>query len=208
MKKRFLYLASICVFAIILLFSLSACECNHEWESATCTTPKTCRKCGETMGSTSLHDYERLGCEEYMRCTKCEGNSLTKSSHFYRGECEKIGTCSYCGEASPDILEHNWKGNVHTGVITCNSCYKSISETDIQGKTTSELTDVERAYIYWHLNHYLTALTSYGSYAYTTDEAFQMVAKKFYLSKSYLEQDFWGVNSTYNHKFYSKYYYK
>ena len=207
--KKFICLVSVCMMIVVLAFYLSSCECKHELQEATCTTPRTCAKCGETFGTTSAHKYERVACGEYMRCKDCGANSnYSIAEHLYLGNCGEIGTCYYCKQQSPSTLEHNYKGDIHTGVIRCNNCYGTISEVDIQGKSTTELTGVERAYIYWHLNRYLTATTSYGSYMYTTDEAFKMVAQKFYLPKSYLEQDFWGVNSVYNHNFYSQYYYK
>ena len=206
--KKILCLISVFMLIVVLAFSLSSCECNHEWQEATCTTPRTCTKCGETIGTTLYHNYERVGCDEYLRCKDCGTDSTySKSYHSYVGNCEEIGACFYCGEPSPKALEHTYKGNIHTGIIKCKNCNETISEEDIQGKSTTELTGVEKAYIYWHLNRYLTATTSYGSYMYTTDEAFKMVSQKFYLPKSYLEQDFWGVNSVNNHDYYSYYYY-
>ena len=44
-------------FALVLafVFSMAACSCQHEWQDATCTSPKTCTKCGETEGETASH---------------------------------------------------------------------------------------------------------------------------------------------------------
>ncbi len=208
MKRQAFYWLLTCIAITICIFSLTSCECEHEWKKATCISPKTCMKCGKTIGdSSTIHDYTRVECEEYLRCSTCGATSTYKAKHSYTGECEKIGSCYYCGKASPNPIEHHWKGNIHTGALSCENCDRSISETDIQGKKTSDLTETERAYIYWHLNRYLTALTSYGSYVYTTDEAFQKAATQFHLSKSYLKDDFWGVNSMPNHNCYSKYYY-
>ena len=43
------------------------CETDgHDWEEATCSTPKTCKTCGETNGTVSDHKYED------GKCTMCE----------------------------------------------------------------------------------------------------------------------------------------
>ena len=208
--KKILCLISVFMLIVVLAFSLSSCECKHELQEATCTTPRTCAKCGETFGTTIPHKYERVACGEYMRCKDCGANSnYSISEHLYLGNCGEIGTCYYCDEQSPEILEHTYKGNVHTGVLKCNKCDRQMCAEDIQGKSTKDLTGAERAYIYWHLNHYLTALSSSGKYLYTENEAFQMTATKFNLSVLYLKNDFWGGGDFIdNHDFYAQYYYK
>ena len=196
---------SVVALLLVSLRIISQCErkCKHEWKEATCTEPKTCTNCGETEGNSLWHDYVG-NCEEYGRCTRCGDTLPTKYSHRYEGNCEKHGTCIDCGQISPEPLEHIWNGNIHTGDMSCSRCKKSITDKDIS--QTDGLSDVERAYIYWHLNRYLTARGSYG-YLYTEDEAFQKAATQFSLSKSYLKNDFWGVNAMYNHNAYSRYYY-
>ncbi|MBQ8818183.1 MAG: hypothetical protein IJZ83_06370 [Clostridia bacterium] len=37
-------------------------ECTHEFKDATCTTPKTCSKCGETEGDVIAHTIENGAC--------------------------------------------------------------------------------------------------------------------------------------------------
>ena len=207
--KKTLCLISVFMLIVVLAFSLSSCECNHEWQEATCTAPKTCVKCGEKSGSPLWHDYVRIACDECMSCSRCGKNTSEKLPHQYIGECEKIGVCYYCNEQSPEVLEHSYNGNVKTGVLKCTNCDKKMCAEDIQGKSTKDLTGAERAYIYWHLNHYLTALSSSGKYLYTENEAFQMTATKFNLSVLYLKNDFWGGGDFVdNHDFYAQYYYK
>ena len=51
MKKKI-----VCLFlAILILSMLAGCSCQHEWQEATCTSPKVCSKCGETEGSVVAH---------------------------------------------------------------------------------------------------------------------------------------------------------
>lgn len=49
---------------------------QHSWQSATCTTPKTCNNCGKTEGTTSNHNYDNNG-----TCTKC-GTVLPEAAEY------------------------------------------------------------------------------------------------------------------------------
>lgn len=51
MKKKTVCL----VLAMILMALMAGCSCQHEWQDATCTAPKTCSKCGETEGEVLAH---------------------------------------------------------------------------------------------------------------------------------------------------------
>ncbi len=59
MKKVLIFLI-----AVLMLFSFSACGCDHEWKEATCISPKICVWCDKTEGKPSdKHDYFRGYCE-------------------------------------------------------------------------------------------------------------------------------------------------
>ncbi|MBQ8885066.1 MAG: hypothetical protein IJY62_01655 [Clostridia bacterium] len=152
------------------------------------------------------HDFQGK-CEEYAICVKCGAQRGHKKDHSYEGDCEDFRKCTDCGEIATEKIEHNYKGNIKIGALACENCKKAITKEDISQKSIEQLTDEERAYIYWWLNHILT-LRKDGKYLYTTDVAFNIVSKDFNLSVEYLKEDFWGVNSMYNHNCYSKYYYE
>ena len=40
--------AMIMILVLALSVCLAACGCKHEWQEATCTTPKTCKLCHAT----------------------------------------------------------------------------------------------------------------------------------------------------------------
>lgn len=50
MKK----ILSLCL-AIALVFGLVGCGCDHQWQAATCTSPKTCTLCNKTEGNVADH---------------------------------------------------------------------------------------------------------------------------------------------------------
>lgn len=66
MKK----LLSVLSIFLVLCLCFASCDeggttaCNHQWEEATCKTPKTCSKCNKTEGEVSLsHSYVEDTCE-------------------------------------------------------------------------------------------------------------------------------------------------
>ncbi len=57
----------------------SSTTCSHSWIEATCTTPKTCTKCGATIGSALGHTWKNATCTDPKTCTRCgttSGSSL------------------------------------------------------------------------------------------------------------------------------------
>lgn len=72
--------------------SPSSKTCSHMWRSATCTTPKTCSLCEETIGVSNGHNWKNATCTEARKCTVCgisSGNPL--------GHTTSTGICSRCG---------------------------------------------------------------------------------------------------------------
>ncbi len=124
-------------------------------------------------GERCEHDFQGK-CEEHEVCTKCGTQRGFKKSHSYEGDCEDFRVCVDCGKINNEKIEHNYKGNIKIGTLSCINCKKYITEEEISQKSVEQLTDEERAYIYWQLNFILT-LTKDGKYLYTTDVAFSIV---------------------------------
>ena len=76
MKRKFIA----AILAILLsVLVLTGCGCDHEWDDATCTEPKTCSKCGETEGEALGHTWSEADCEHPKTCAVCgltEGDPL------------------------------------------------------------------------------------------------------------------------------------
>ena len=45
----------ILIYVTLLLVFLVSCGCNHNWQAATCTEPRTCTLCGESEGDAAGH---------------------------------------------------------------------------------------------------------------------------------------------------------
>lgn len=91
MKRKSVKLMIICLSLILI----TGCDLfhSHTYQSATCTKPKTCTECGETIGEALGHDYKEATCTEPKTCKRCghtEGQIL--------GHSTDIGKCSKCNK--------------------------------------------------------------------------------------------------------------
>lgn len=107
--------------------------CEHEWADANCTTPKTCKLCGETEGKALGHSYTgkvttpatctNAGVRTYT-CSGC-GNSYTESikatGHTYgkQTDCSVAVKCSTCDTVIYAAKAHTYDDDKDT---TCNTC--------------------------------------------------------------------------------------
>ena len=68
------------ILALAILLSLAACgKCDHDWEKATCDSPKTCVKCGQMEGEAPGHRWTEATYESPKTCLRCgitEGTPL------------------------------------------------------------------------------------------------------------------------------------
>ncbi len=115
-KKRFkIVIIAVCIAVLVVAVvaaSLFASHviCIHEWEDATCKTPKTCTVCGKTEGFARGHDYQEETCAKPKICKNCGFESgKPNDSHTVKEwttdkepTCaeagEKHGACSVCGK--------------------------------------------------------------------------------------------------------------
>ena len=78
-KKKLVVISSIVGIISILVVLVLLLVCFHNWKDATCLTPITCEKCGETQGEPLGHEWVEANCTEAKHCVKCnisEGEAL------------------------------------------------------------------------------------------------------------------------------------
>lgn len=129
-SKKFFTSIIVMLFAVITIFTLSACEnsngshCQHQWVDADCLYPKTCRLCSETEGQSLGHSWQEPTCTTPKICTRChktEGEALGHSfSTQYSKDVSNHWYECYCGEKT-DVKAHVWD----KGIVT-----KEPSETE------------------------------------------------------------------------------
>ncbi len=116
---------------VIMLLSLSACGCEHEWASATCTSPKTCTKCGETEGEALGHTWAEATCTSPKTCTACAATEGEPIAHTWaEATCTSPKTCTVCAATEGEPAGHEpvlqtIKGNTRTDL--CSVCGETLT---------------------------------------------------------------------------------
>lgn len=112
-----------------LCLLLTACGCDHEWKSATCEEPKTCKLCGETEGEALEHDWDDATCEEPKTCDECGKTKGEPLGHTWvDATCDTPKTCSVCEATEGDVLPHAWLDATTDAPKTCSACQATEGE--------------------------------------------------------------------------------
>lgn len=103
----------------MLVFIVLIIPCDHEWEEATCTQPRTCWICEETEGEPLGHAWQEASCTQPK-------------------------TCEVCGDTEGDILAHtegDWTlteeatlSDVGVEELLCTECGESLDSRGTERK--------------------------------------------------------------------------
>ena len=138
MKRVFLA----CLLLAITCGLLSGCGHTHEWLDASCTTPKTCKECGETEGEPLGHSWNEATCTSPKTCSRCNTTEGDALGHDWKdATCTDAKTCSRCGITEGDPLGHEWIDATCTEPKTCSRC--GITEGEALGHDTTGVTCTE-----------------------------------------------------------------
>lgn len=83
----------------ILLCTLSACGCDHQWQEPSCNAPKTCTICHKTEGENLEHQWIEASCIAPKTCELCGEIKGEKVEHNF-GE----RYCEICGIENPNYI--------------------------------------------------------------------------------------------------------
>lgn len=118
---------SVLFLALICLLAFTGCCFHSEWYAATCETPKTCVKCGETEGEALGHTWVDATCEDPKTCSACnltEGDALGHTWQEATTEAPK--TCTVCAATEGER-------------IITDERFTTASTAEIQGKWGSDI---------------------------------------------------------------------
>lgn len=119
MKKRITTLL-VWVLAVCML---SGCCISHTWENATCVTPKTCAKCGQTDGAAIGHSWQDATCTLDQRCSICgEIGGKALGHKWVAATCYEPQFCEECGVTEGRALDHEWSEATDTTPRQCQNC--------------------------------------------------------------------------------------
>jgi len=132
---------------IVVLLILLFCTCtfgNHQFLNATCETPETCARCGQTRGEALGHDYAAATCETPETCTRCGLTRGEALGHDYaEATCLAPETCARCGQTHGEPLGHSMTDATFQTPQTCVRCGYTEGEpiaAALAGKPLNELT--------------------------------------------------------------------
>lgn len=115
------------ILALCCLLVFSGCCFHSEWYAATCETPKTCVKCGETEGEALGHTWVDATCTAPKTCSVChltEGEALGHS--WVDATTEAPKTCTTCAATEGER-------------IITDERFTTAATKDIQGKWAATL---------------------------------------------------------------------
>lgn len=114
------------VLVLILLISSGgsiSCLFGHDYQPETCTAPKSCSKCGKTIGDPLDHSFQDATCENPEICRDCGEERGAALGHDYtKGTCAKASECTRCGEKSKTTIPHTWLEATYTTPKKCSVC--------------------------------------------------------------------------------------
>lgn len=86
----------ICGVAVFVMAGMLSGCCSHEWYEATCASPRTCSKCGETSGEAREHEFGEANYQQPATCEECgltQGEVLQPDYEKYGIVCDtKVDT--------------------------------------------------------------------------------------------------------------------
>lgn len=112
---------------LVLAMAIAFCGCggcDHEFSAATCTTPATCSKCGESNGEPLGHDWVDATCTEPKTCLQCgitTGQALGHRAD-HPANCTEPSICSTCGAVLEEATGHQWEEATCIKRKTCSVC--------------------------------------------------------------------------------------
>lgn len=114
-----------CILAIMLACTLifAGCQCEHKWDPATCSDPKTCQNCGVTEGDALGHSWNPATCNTPKTCQTCKQTEGKALQHAWtEATCTAPKTCIACALAEGEALAHTWVDADCEAPKTCSVC--------------------------------------------------------------------------------------
>lgn len=85
----------------------------HSYVAATCTSPKMCTSCGETIGDALEHNFLAATCTNPQICSRCGETSGDPLGHDYdAATCTLPQTCIRCDKTEGEPLGHEYVDNI------------------------------------------------------------------------------------------------
>lgn len=114
---------NVLLLALVLVFALAGCGCEHEWAEADCVNPMTCTLCDKTEGQPLGHVWMAATCEEPKTCEVCAATDGDPKGHsMVDASCEEAKHCENCDLTEGEALGHTWLDATTEAPQTCEVC--------------------------------------------------------------------------------------
>lgn len=124
--------------------------CDHEWIEATCSAPRTCKKCGLTIGSPNKHNFAPATCVKPQTCRNCGATVGSALGHDYdaQGRCKRCDPYYTNSEPTTSTTSNHAESTKTTAVSkplsSSGSNEEPFEETStreqVPGRTTPQIT--------------------------------------------------------------------
>lgn len=149
-------LISILLLAVMMVSLLTGCCLSHNWQEATCTTPKVCEKCGKAEGDALGHNWKDVNFFGRKECINCGEMDIAASLPTLASEFN----ATYNSDTNELVIETGPIGNEYKSYreFVLDNAYDSLSDT------FSNITMIGTALgLTWDQTESLTKVTeSYG----------------------------------------------
>lgn len=133
-RKNFPIIPALLVFAVIIIAGLTAFFFTyHIWTEPDCASASVCRICGKTGTAAPLgHHWQTATCTTPDTCTRCGVTSGEALGHAWQAAtCETAKFCSNCGQEDGIPLGHEWREATYTEPKVCTRC--ALTEGNTKG---------------------------------------------------------------------------
>ena len=113
----------------VLLLVAVGCACEHDWQEASCSTPRLCTLCGEIEGEIAGHSWQEASCTTPRTCVACgKAEGATLPHTWQAATCTQPKTCDTCGVTEGKPLNHEMTVATCTEAAKCKLCGASDGE--------------------------------------------------------------------------------
>ncbi len=130
------WLSVVGMFAVCM--ALTGCGHTHEWQEATCTTPKTCTTCDETEGEALGHTWTEATCSAPKTCSVCgetDGEALEHT--LTEANYQQAATCEVCGEIVGEPLQADFEKYNFAYVTEADKEYQFVNQCNASDNLTN-----------------------------------------------------------------------
>lgn len=124
----------------------------HDWQPATCTTPKTCSVCKTTEGEANGHVFSEREYNEtqhWYKCANCDATDTKEAHSGGEATCTQKAVCEKCGQEYGEKLAHSYTVQEHNEIQHWYKCANCTATTEPVAHTDFTAWKADRSG-HWH----------------------------------------------------------